>query len=242
MGLRVLSYNIHGLPWIQCPIEAILLWIFYSCPCDVVCFQEVFSEKLKQKILRLAPSYGLKAYFPEIETPCFGKRYMKFGVPSGLCILVHENIPVTEQPVFESFIEKEGLDGLVRKGIFSLGISYRGRQVNIINTHLQADFSEVPCFRIRYNAVRDFQENQLYMFSSRHSFPIVCGDFNKNRFRFFEKFDQEHFATFPATGEHLDHMLFPPAIHKKIVEKNVIYFHKVNLSDHIPVLFEFDVV
>jgi len=242
MGLRVLSYNIHGLPWIQCPIEAILLWIFYSCPSDIICFQEVFSKKLKQKIFILAPRYGLKAFFPENEPSCFGKKYMKFGVPSGLCILVHEGVPIVESPKFESFLESAGLDGLVRKGIFSLGISYKGRQVNIINTHFQSDFTEIPCVRIQYGNVRDIQESQLYMFSSKESFPVICGDFNKKNFRFFEKFDEEHVATFPATGEHLDHMLFSHAIHKKIVEKSVVYFEKVTLSDHIPVLFEFDLL
>jgi endonuclease/exonuclease/phosphatase family metal-dependent hydrolase len=238
MGLRILSYNIHGLPWIQCPIETILLWAFLKSEADVICLQEVFTETLKQKIIRESRKYRMTPYFPPNEPACFGRKYLRFGVPCGLCILVADHIDVTNVGKFSFFLEKGGLDRIVNKGYFSIDILYRGHPLKIVNTHFQSDFSEISCMRLNYDDVRDLQESQLYAFCLQCPFPVICGDFNQNTFRFFQKFDDEHNVTFPSTGEHLDHLLLLKRNESRIKSKKVIYFSDVDLSDHIPVLFE----
>ena len=239
MALRILTYNVHGLPWIHCPIETILLWANLKCKSHIICLQEVFTERLRQRIFAAAPKYGLQVFFPNEESSCFGKKYLRFAVPSGLCILVSAEIDVCDTGSFSCFLASAGVDHLIRKGFFCLEIKYQGNAYQIINTHLQSDFTELNCCRICYDSIRDIQESQLYLQNRSLSFPIVCGDFNKNSFRFFDRMDQDHKCTFPQTGEHLDHLLFLPKNHAAVVWKKTTYFSDVALSDHIPVLFEF---
>ncbi len=238
MVLRILSYNIHGLPWIQCPVEAILLWAYVKCRCDVLCLQEVFSRKLRHKLQALAPKYGYDIFFAPVEPRCFGKPLLGFFTPCGLCILVKKTIPILELPRFSPFHAKGGLDGLVNKGILSVGILFEGKHIQIFNTHFQADFNEVPCCPLQYHEVRRSQEAQLYLIASAYEFPLICGDFNKNEFLFFERFDTSNQVTFPSTGEHLDHLLLLKHLFCRFLFRKSTYFSDVEFSDHIPVLFE----
>jgi endonuclease/exonuclease/phosphatase family metal-dependent hydrolase len=240
MALRILTYNVHGLPWIQCPIEAILLWAYIKCHCDVICLQEVFSRKLRQKIEHLAPNYGFRAFFPAVEPRCLGKPLLGFFTPCGLCILIKQSIPIVNQPRFVAFHNKRGLDSLVNKGIFLLEILHSRKQIQIINTHFQADFTEVPCYSVDYSEIRKAQEAQLYFLATGLEFPLICGDFNKNEFFFFEKFDGSPQVTFPSTGEHLDHLLFLKHQSNRFFSRKTTYFSEVDFSDHIPVLYELD--
>jgi len=239
MALRILSYNIHGLPWITCPIEAILLWTQFQCPCDILCLQEVFSKNLCTKIIALAPLYNFQVIFASSESDCIGKSALGFYTPCGLCILVKNNIPIVKEPQFTRFHNKAGLDTLVNKGFLSVGIEYMGNPLQIYNTHFQSDFDELPCISFRYQYIRSSQESQLYFHTLENEFPIICGDFNTNKFRFFEMFDRNYSITFPATGQHLDHMLLPQHLLSTIKSKKVTYFHKIKFSDHIPIVFEF---
>lgn len=240
MGLRILTYNIHGLPWIQVPIEAILLWSYVKCRSDVICFQEVFSRKLRQKILHLAPKYGFRVFFPAVEPRCLGKPLLGFFTPCGLCILVKQSFIIVNQPRFVPFYNKSGLDSLVNKGIFILEILYGKKQIQIFNTHFQADFTEVPCYPVDYSEVRRAQEAQLYFLATDFEFPLICGDFNKNDFFFFEKFDTSTQVTFPSTGQHIDHLLFLKYQSNHFFSRKTTYFPEVDFSDHIPVLYELD--
>ncbi len=236
--LRILSYNIHGLPWIQCPIEAILLWAYVKCRCDILCLQEVFSRKLRQKLEFLAPKYGYHIFFAPDEPRCIGKPLLGFFTPCGLCILVKKTISIVNGPRFQHFHNKGGLDTLVNKGILSVGILYQKRIVQIFNTHFQADFNEIPCCPVEFDDVRKSQEAQLYSVASAYEFPLICGDFNKNEFFFFERFDGSSQITFPSTGQHLDHLLVLKHLLHYFSVRRTIYFSDIEFSDHIPVLFE----
>lgn len=239
MVLRILSYNIHGLPWIQCPIEAILLWAYVKCRCDILCLQEVFSRKLRNKLVTLAPKYGFSIYFAPAEPCCLGKSLLGFFTPCGLCILVKNTIPLIDGPHFQQFYSKGGLDSLVNKGVLSLSILYENKTIQILNTHFQADFNELPCCSVKYHDIRRSQEAQLYHIASKYEFPLIFGDFNKNHFQFFERFDDSHQITFPSTGEHLDHFLVFRNHICRLLFRNTTYFSDVLFSDHFPVLFEF---
>lgn len=236
--LRVLTYNIHGLPWIRCPIQSIFTWIEVQTNADIICFQEVFSKSLEKDIQTYSKHLGWNCFFAD-KLPCFGKTYLQFHCPSGLCILVKKHISVIGQPSFTAFNDAAGVDNLVTKGIMNLQIQHSNKTINILNTHFQSDFTELPCCRIEYSDIRKAQEIQLASLIRHIEFPVLCGDFNQETFLFFEPFENKKQNTFPQTGEHLDHMLIPLHCKGKYKQKSSIYFDKILLSDHIPVLFSF---
>ena len=236
MVLRILTYNIHGLPWINCPMKSILMWIRWKADPDIICLQELFSKGLQEKVELYAPFLGYRVYNPEHHT-CFGKTYMKFHSPSGLCILVKNGIPICDEPYFEAFDDASGVDRLVKKGIFVVSVVYKGKRFDILNTHFQSDFTELPCYRLRYDATRMAQELQLAKLCKKYSLPFILGDFNQSRFTFLKKFDTEYHVTFPSTFEHLDHAVFRNEQRDLFKKIFVEYYDDCNLSDHIPVLY-----
>lgn len=238
--LRVLTYNVHGLPWIQCPIHTILTWIELKSGAEIVCLQEVFARSIELEIQEFCKRFSWNAYFAD-TLPCFGKRYLRFHCPSGLCILVRQYLPVQGVPVFYPFEEASGVDYLVTKGILRLTIQAGEKKVDILNTHFQSDFTDIPCFRLSYPATRKLQEMQLALFAQTIDYPILCGDFNQEDFMFFDKFSPEPHITFPSTGEHLDHMIFPHEKKDLYKDKHIVYFDSLSLSDHIPILYSFSI-
>lgn len=239
-GLRILTYNVHGLPWIRCPIQSIFVWIKFQINPDIICLQEVFAKDLESQIFACAAKYGWIAYFAD-SLPCWGKSFLRFHSPSGLCILVKSSIPVSKPPVFTPFLSSAGVDALVTKGILAVEITVGQKKIDIVNTHFQSDFTELPCCRLNYADIRQNQEQQLAAFVSYLRCPIICGDFNQESFTHFTSFDSEKHCTFPETGEHLDHLLTPTRKPILLPNKKITYFDRISLSDHIPVLFEFDI-
>jgi endonuclease/exonuclease/phosphatase family metal-dependent hydrolase len=237
-GLRILTYNIHGLPWIRCPIQSIFVWIQFQTHADIICLQEVFTKDLESQIHSCATKYGWVAYFAD-ALPCWGKSVLRFHSPSGLCILVKSSIPVTKPPLFTPFVSAGGVDALVTKGILALEIEVHHTKIHIVNTHFQSDFTEFPCCRIAYPEIRRHQEQQLASLVRYFTFPIICGDFNQESFLYFRSMDTEKHSTFPQTGEHLDHLI---VLNTHILPTaKITYFDSIPLSDHIPVLFELDI-
>jgi len=237
-GLRILTYNVHGLPWIRCPIQSIFVWIQFQTHADIICLQEVFAKDLESQIHACATKYGWVAYFAD-ALPCWGKSVLRFHRPSGLCILVKSSIPVTKPPVFTPFVSTGGVDALVTKGILVLEVEVHHKKKHIVNTHFQSDFTEVPCCRIPYNEIRHHQEQQLAALVRYLPSPIICGDFNQESFVYFTSIDTKHHCTFPQTGEHLDHLVVPNT--HTLPTAKITYFDSIPLSDHIPVLFELDI-
>lgn len=238
MSLRILTYNVHGLPWILCPIRAVLLWAHWKTNCDVVCLQEVFSRRLCEEIRRSGPKAGFRCFFPP-ASDCFAKRYLRFANPSGLCILVKQGILLKGSLHFEEFQESAGLDALACKGIFALTLLHEGLHIAILNTHFQADSTEVPGMFTSYTSVRDAQERQLATCAHRWPFTLSCGDYNQESFCLFDRYDNEHNITFPETGQHLDHILYLSQKGMPMALEKIQYFPDVDFSDHYPVLYEF---
>jgi len=235
--LRILTYNVHGLPWIRCPMQSIFVWMKFQTDADIICLQEVFAKGLQTDIERCAEKFGWVCYFAD-ALPCWGKSLLRFHSPSGLCILVKQSILVRKPPVFTPFVCSGGVDALVTKGILTLEIEIDHKKIDIVNTHFQSDFTDFPCCRISYPDIRQHQEQQLAAFVQYLRFPIICGDFNQETFTFFSSLETEKHVTFPQTGEHLDHLLFLKA--KPIVFQSTLitYFDSVLLSDHTPILFD----
>lgn len=230
MDLKILTYNVHGLPWCRVPILPILTWAVRRTDADVICLQEVFQRKALTDIVSYAPLYGYRVLVPpECVTPsCFAN-------PSGLCTLVKASIPIT-QVVFTPFVANGGLEHAVRKGVLRAECWKDGVRTDIFNTHFQSDITEIPCVRIRHQQTRDLQEDQLEVLASRSECPIVTGDFNQCMFRAFERVDPTFHITFPETWEHLDHCLLYGPSRTKVVAWKTVYYDEVNASDHVPVL------
>jgi endonuclease/exonuclease/phosphatase family metal-dependent hydrolase len=230
MDLRVLTYNVHGLPWNRVPILPILAWIARRTSADIVCFQEVFQRKALTELSTYAPVYGYRVLSPpeHVTSSCFAN-------PSGLCTLVRRSIHITDWG-FTPFTQSAGLEQFIRKGIFRLECWKDTIRFDLFNTHFQSDVTEIPCLRIRHQQIRDAQESQLERLLSRCECPIVAGDFNQESFHTLERLDQTLHVTFPETEEHLDHILVYGPTRGRILHSKTVYLDDLQASDHIPVL------
>lgn len=235
MKIRILTYNIHGLPWANQNIDLILLWIFYKCEADIVCFQECFTHYSRRMIEEACQRRGWDCYFPE-DPPMLRRLIPSFQSGSGLCILSRKSFHLVSK-LFIPFKEQKGVEIFISKGFFICKFSYQGQHIQIVNTHLQSDFTEFKCFRINYPAVRAEQEKEMWEFLKFYSLPILIGDCNQNLFYNFRCLDEDFHITFPDTGEHLDHCIMLDKDMPKIKQRKIHYYDEVDFSDHIPVLY-----
>jgi len=235
MPLRSLSYNIYGIPWTFCRIHESLMWIFCKSGADVVCLQEVFSNSQREVISEKAQSIGWSVFFPHNQcllsylTPWFTSG-------SGLCILVRPGIKVLRQLPFKAFgVSDFFVEILVQKGFFGLTVLHEGKPLNILNTHLQSDFTkfkEICC--ISYAKIRRQQEKIMYNFMRQlPGESVAVGDFNQENFTYFEKLYDDYEITFWDTKEQIDHIVGLPG--GGLTVKNVKVYQDVPYSDHQPI-------
>lgn len=237
MNLHVLTYNVFGMPWGYHSIESILLWAFYETDAEVLCFQELFSESEKKKIEEICSrKYSQwNCWFPKTDPTCLSRLTSYFSSVTGLCILTKKYIEVLENPYFEHFHQNSCVDQWIRKGFFHLSCKKGTTPFHLITAHFQSDFTECKC-RIRYQPVRVAQEKQAFEYCKHLKNVILVGDVNMSQFRYFEPVNQHLEVTLQETGECLDHCLRVP--NSQVSCHAVNYFQNVQLSDHIPVLFE----
>ena len=239
MNLRVLTYNVFGMPWGLQSIESILLWVLYDTDAEILCFQEVFSQAHVKAIQAFCSKSQWNCWFPQAEPTCLSKLTSYFSSSSGLCILVKKQIHLLSEPYFEPFEQSSNVDRWVRKGFFHLHCEKENIPFHLVTTHFQSDFTECKC-RIEYNDIRLLQEWQLYKSCKELPNLVLVGDFNMSRFRWFKPVNSNLEPTLQETGESLDHCLsLSQEPCKQQVSCNAVtYHHEVSLSDHIPVLFE----
>lgn len=239
MSLKILTYNIHGLPWCGTDIEAIATWIFTESGANIICLQESFSMSQRPIFQTEAHNHGWTAHFPN-DRCWLGSCLRGLECGSGLSIFTHPNIHVQGIPVFEPFFASASLDGLMTKGLFRIHCRMGPHSFYVINTHQQSDMTEIPGIRINYKEIREAQQFQLYGAASKLERVIVVGDMNMQTFKWFERPDPRHHDTFPETGEHLDHLLILRKDSVKICHETTEYFDEAPWSDHIPVLFSIE--
>ncbi len=236
MNLRVLTYNVFGMPWGLASIETVLLWAFYKTDAEILCLQEVFSKEHISRIREICSqsSSVWNCWFPVTEPTCLSRWTSYFDSPSGLCILTKKEITILSEPYFEPFEQVASVDRFVRKGFLHLMCEKEKQPFHILTVHFQSDFTECG-YRIRYQDIRIQQEIQLYKYMKELENAVVVGDFNMNRFYHFHFVNLRRESTFRQTGESLDHCL---TLEKNTVDsKQSTYFHEIKLSDHTPVLF-----
>lgn len=238
MNLKVLTYNVFGMPWSYSSIESILLWSLYKTDAEILCFQEVFSDEHKQKLQEICSREDSQwnCWFPNAEPSCLSRWFRSFESPSGLCIITKKHIKVLSEPYFEPFEQVSSVDSFIRKGFFHLHCEKENYPFHILTVHFQSDFTELHCYRIEHQDIRIQQEIQVFQYVNQLDQAIVVGDFNTCRFYHFSFVNSYREPTFPQTGESLDHCLtLRPS---SIQSETVTYFHSVKLSDHTPVLFQ----
>ena len=235
MPLRILSYNIYGIPWTFCRIHEILMWIFCKSGADVICLQEVFSNSQREVISEKAQSIGWSVFFPHNQ--CLLSYFTPwFASGSGLCILVRPGIKILRQLPFRAYsVSDFFVENLVQKGFFGLTVLYKGKPLNILNTHLQSDFTKLKViFCISYAKIRRQQEQYMYDFMKQLSGESVAvGDFNQEKFTYFEKLYDDCDITFWDTKEQLDHVVGLPGSYLTV--KKVRIYHELPYSDHQPI-------
>ena len=236
MNLKVLTYNVFGMPWgLKC-IESVLLWAFYKTDAEILCLQELFSEAHKKKIKTICGKEDSfwTCWFPSCEATLLSSMFESFACPTGLCVLIKKHIQVTKPPVFQEFEAQASIDKLVRKGFLHLSCEKEGRPLELFTTHFQSDFTEVCC-RISYQSTRIFQEMELFHYAKQFPSPVIVGDFNMSRFYHFRIVNSNREPTFPQTGESLDHCISLQPVSFSC--QSATYYPTVTFSDHIPVLF-----
>lgn len=236
MNLKILSYNIHGLPWCGADIEAIAQWAFQESGAHIVCIQECFSMRQREAFQKAANLQGWTSHFPNDRSwTGYCLRGLECG--SGLCIFTNPDIHVYGIPVYEPFFIAGGVDRFVKKGFYRIHCRIGKLDFHILNTHLQSDFTEIPNIRINYPEIRDDQQFQMYSTAIKLQKVLLVGDMNMQTFKWFVRLDPRHHITFPETGEHLDHLLILAREKKTIQHMETEYFDEAPWSDHIPVLF-----
>ncbi len=238
MNVRILTYNIYGMPWGTKQIHEILLWLFCFSGADIICLQEVFSKKHREIIQDKAEYAHWSVYFP--EDACWAGRYLDaYHSGSGLCILVKPTIHVTRALPFVPYTACDSwIEQAVCKGYF--GIQFRtesGKEYIVYNTHMVSDFTECYPLRIAHTHSRRFQEKQLLdAVKYSHCDAIIAGDFNQEEFHYFQKMYEDEGWTYRTSQEQIDHFA---CLHSQVFHvKKVTFFHKIVYSDHIPLAMD----
>jgi endonuclease/exonuclease/phosphatase family metal-dependent hydrolase len=235
MNLRVLSYNIWGMPWGTKSIHEILMWILCCSGADVICLQEVFSMKHRKFIEEKCATAGWNCFFP--HDPCYaGRVFSAYTSGSGLCILVRPNVqirsvlPFVPYQACDSYVER-----LVSKGYFGVELEKDGKVLYVYNTHMIADFTECRPFRIVHTHTRRHQEKELFDALMKLDHPVIlAGDFNSEEFHYFHRMYHDEDWTFHGTDEQIDHITCLPRDRKKLRAHDLCFYQTLEFSDHIP--------
>jgi exonuclease III len=234
--MRILTYNIFGVPWSRINITKTADWIF-STNANIICLQEVFSIKHRLYLIERGEKEEYVAYYPS-DNSCI--PFFECG--SGLITFVKNTFRITAPSRFEPFQNKHGADRCVQKGYFIVNLTNGLHVFQVYNTHMQSDITEFWCWRINYDESRKEQESQLFISANANEFPIVVGDMNTFTFDCFEKVDTDFHVTFPGTGEHLDNLICLSRDRAKIDYIDTKYHDEVTLSDHIPIIYTIDLL
>jgi endonuclease/exonuclease/phosphatase family metal-dependent hydrolase len=233
--MKLLTYNIHGLPWSSIDVPAIISWIFNESDAEIICLQEVFSHDHRALLWHSAIERGWDILFPNDLIYSGVITGLENG--SGLVTLLHPKFKITSKPKFESYTSVNGADRIVKKGFFIVSVTDGTHTFQVINTHMQSDITEICCIRLNFNTSRHAQERQLFLAANNCELPLIIGDANTCIFNCFQRVDMDTHVTFPETEEHLDHLLCVPRDIEKIEHIDTVYHDAIMLSDHIPVVY-----
>jgi exonuclease III len=245
--MRLLSYNVHGLPWSKDQSASIVRYVSHIRP-DVLCFQEVFTDKLRSYF-----SSELKAHGYTVVSPRDGGVTV---LGSGLLIAFSTKYTLLGD-CFYPYTIYHDIEIGVNKGFQTVRLlSNEGRRYIVANTHLQSTTafnildrsSTVP-------AVLKAQMAEIVRWLEPLKDPVIlAGDMNCEysphpHVRFLHHGSSVKKSTFPLTGEDLDHVAWiptqwaPPGVSwcrfdTKGIRAATYSVDPVDYSDHFPILVD----
>lgn len=236
MHVRIVSYNIWGMPWGTKSIHEILMWLFCQSGGEIICLQEVFSKSHREIIQEKAAAAGWQVFYPS-DACWVGSCLNAFHSGSGLCILVHPKIHVLNDIPFAPFAYVDSfIESLVRKGFFGLQMEKQGISFSVLNTHMIADMTECSPLRVAHGHGRRFQEKQLMEAAEEVKGPLlIVGDLNQEEHHYLHRMYPHEDWTFPITQEQLDHVVCLIRDKHCFRVKQVKFFQDLRFSDHIPI-------
>lgn len=169
-SLKILSWNIQMLPRgvkgnNKAKRARIIAEELKQRDYDVVVFQELFYQRSRKILTR-----QLQEKYPH-QTQVLNKKSVSFKTNGGVLILSKHPIIDTREITYR---QKSGPDRLSRKGALLATLHVRGKQVQVIGTHLQA-FGKKEIMYSQYQQLHD----ELLKPSLLLGVPqIICGDFN----------------------------------------------------------------
>lgn len=252
-NIKLLSYNIDDIVYHRYrypkknEARAVdIIAYLESTNADIICLQEVWGETMRQEI---TDAFLAKNYY--VALPNWRKNYI-FGENSGLMTI--SKYPIITQ-TFIPFNNAEGYCRMCNKGVQYCHIrvpnsnSLTSKVLNIANTHLQASFRE-------YSSYLDYHEiakEQLSIIINEcpYEWCLLTGDLNlqkdqltnfirnESNIRYFgENID----VSFPDYNDRLDYSLLISkiAIKNKITNIKNSTESNISLSDHFPIITEFE--
>jgi endonuclease/exonuclease/phosphatase family metal-dependent hydrolase len=245
--MRLLTYNVHGLPWSRNQSPSIVQYVSHICP-DVLCFQEVFTDKLRDYFSTELPKHGYTVVSPR------DKGVTILG--SGLLIAFSSTQFTLLSSCFYPYTVYHDIEIGANKGFQTVRLQANdGRRYIIANTHLQSNTpfnviggsSDVP-------RIRKAQVAELVRWLEPSRDPVLLmGDMNCEysphpHVRFLNHRSVRK-NTFSRTGENLDHVAWIPT---QWVPKGSSWCHfdvrgvravacrvdPVSYSDHFPVVVD----
>ena len=172
--LIILSWNIKMLTgpygWLHNRLERaenIVQALKSSKNYDVILFQETFSGKMRELIYE-----GLKSIYPYQIIPIDPKCSIRAN--SGLWVLSQYPITLIDEI---SFSNQKNWDILALKGAKLYSVIKNGKEIYLINTHMQADYNK------KYPNIRTKQYTEIYekliLPNEKGEIPLIlCGDLN----------------------------------------------------------------
>ena len=175
MDLQIVTYNVHGFPWISVPIKQIVGWITKHA--DIVALQEVWTYHTEWSAAFAAQGWVFLHPARESHFATVLGSGLAFAWPSSRW----SHRDSRQYP----FLTSTGLDMLATKGWFRLDLfdQKTGYPLRIINTHLQADLDVAPQYFKRYvDLIRLNQARQLVSINQKTHIPtLLIGDMNTDK-------------------------------------------------------------
>ena len=212
MEIKLLTYNIHGLPWTRTDTEAIAHWL-PTTGADIFCFQEVFTEHARKILTDRLAVDGFQTVVPRDDGVTFFSSGLLFAFRTSIYELVAD--------CFQPFLDIHTIEWTANKGFHCVTLQHRHSRLNIIlaNTHTLSDNELGWVCGYKYFAkLRKKQFDQIVDYFRTARAPVLsAGDMNCEisphpHLRFLHPITGNllHKSTFFSTGEDLDHVGWLP--------------------------------
>ncbi len=235
MKIKIVSYNIHGLPWQYDNDELICEYLIKS-NADILCLQEVFTPLRVSFVIKILQMAGYRVYLPN-------DSYIQTLFGSGLMICVHNRLKATFVcSRFTPYLSYSNFDIFASKGFYSIVCYINGKYIRIINTHMQSD-CEINYYTgtLKTSTIRRLQAKEIVDTYKTSKIPtIIVGDLNEcdslNPDFLYKCCSKcEKLVTFPDGEQNLDHFVILKNGFETCLElKDTFVDSHCLLSDHFP--------